>query len=136
MKKFLIAAVAASVLATPVLAAPYQGRDDHRGGRAEQNDRGAQSRDQGQYRNRGQVQKRVVIHKKEVRRQQAQYRSWHKGDRFDSRYARNYRVISSPRAYRLHDAPRGYRWVQSGNDAVLIGITSGVIASILANVIR
>jgi Ni/Co efflux regulator RcnB len=36
----------------------------------------------------------------------------------------------------LRDAPRGYRWVQSGNDAVLVGITSGIIASVLAGAIR
>ncbi len=112
MKKFIIAALAASVLATPVLAAPHQapnqGHDNR--GRIEQ-----------RHDNRGQ--------------QQVQYRSWKKGDRFDSRYSRNYRVIS-PRNYKLRDAPRGYRWVQSGNDAVLIGITSGVVAAVMANIIR
>jgi Ni/Co efflux regulator RcnB len=56
-----------------------------------------------------------------------------RGQRFDSRYARNYRVIQNPRAYRLHNAPRGYRWVQSGNDAVLVAIASGLIGAILAN---
>ena len=45
-------------------------------------------------------------------------------------------MIGSPRAYRLHDAPRGYRWVQSGNDAVLIGITTGIIASVIANAVN
>jgi Ni/Co efflux regulator RcnB len=29
-------------------------------------------------------------------------------------------------------SPRGYRWVRNGNDALLIGITSGVIASVIA----
>ncbi len=42
-------------------------------------------------------------------------------------------MISNPRAYRLRDAPRGYRWVQSDHDAVLVAITSGVIASVMAN---
>jgi Ni/Co efflux regulator RcnB len=105
MKKFLIAALAASVVATPVLAAPHNRYYNHHEMRHD---------------NRGHVQ----------------YRSWHRGDRFDRRYARNYRVISNPRAYRLHAAPRGYRWVQSGNDAVLIGITTGIIASVVANSFR
>jgi Ni/Co efflux regulator RcnB len=61
---------------------------------------------------------------------------WSKGQRFDRRYARDYKVIGSPRMYRLHDAPRGYRWVQSGHDAVLVGITSGIIAAVMANAIR
>ena len=38
--------------------------------------------------------------------------------------------------YRLYNAPRGYHWVRSGNDAVLVGITSGIIAAIMANAIR
>ncbi|HEX7852575.1 MAG TPA: RcnB family protein [Sphingobium sp.] len=61
-----------------------------------------------------------------------QYRNWRKGERFDNRYARNYRVISRPQSYRLKPAPRGYHWVQSGNDAVLVGITTGIVASVLA----
>jgi len=118
MKKFIIAAVAASVLATPVLAAPFQGHDDR--GRVEQNHR------------------TTVVKKTTVRRdaRQPEYRKWSKGQRFDSRYASNYRVISNPRAHRLHDAPRGYRWVQSGNDAVLVGITSGIVAGVMANLLR
>jgi len=56
--------------------------------------------------------------------------------RFDSRYARNYRVISGPSRYHLRPAPRGYRWVQSGNDAVMVGITTGIIAAVLANAIN
>lgn len=124
MKKFIIAALAASVAATPVLAAPFDRHDNDRGPRIEQNHRDARTT------------KRVVVTKHSYNRPQTQYRNWQRGDRFDSRYARNYRVINSPRAYRLKDAPRGYRWVQSGNDAVMIGITSGIIASVLANVIR
>ena len=135
MKKFIIAAVAASVLATPVLAAPFDRHDD-RGGRYSQNDRdGRDYRGGRDVRVDRRVQKQIVIRHDDPRGR-SQYRSWNRGDRFDNRYARNYRVISSPRAYRLYDAPRGYRWVQSGNDAVLVGITSGIIASVMANMIR
>ena len=110
MKKFIIAALAASVLTTPVMAAPYYSQD-HRGRVEQRSDHRFQ-----QHRNT--------------------YRGWHKGERFNQREARNYRVINNYRQYRLREAPRGYRWVQSGNDAVLIGITSGIIASVFANVIR
>lgn len=110
MKKFIIAALAASVVATPVMAAPYYGHDAR--GRVEQ-------------RNDHRFQQR-----------QTQYRSWHRGERFNQREARNYRVINNYRQYRLQAAPRGYRWVQSGNDAVLVAITSGIIASVLANAIH
>lgn len=63
------------------------------------------------------------------------YRNWAKGQRFDRRYATNYRVIDNPRAYRLSNAPRGYQWVRSGNDAVLIAITSGIIGAVIGNAI-
>ena len=49
------------------------------------------------------------------------------------RYATNYRVIDNPRAYRLSNAPRGYQWVRSGNDAVLITVTSGIIGAVIGN---
>ena len=118
MKKLIIAALAATTMATPVLAAPYQNHQNDRRGLVEQ--RSDYRSDHRDYRNQRQVQQR----------------RWNKGQRFDYRQARNYRVITNARQYRLRDAPRGYRWVQSGNDAVLIGITSGIIASVLANVIR
>ncbi len=63
------------------------------------------------------------------------HRNWSKGQRFDRRYATNYRVINNPRDYRLSNAPRGYQWVRSGNDAVLIGITSGIIGAVIGNAI-
>ncbi|WP_047168254.1 RcnB family protein [Rhizorhabdus histidinilytica] len=118
MKKFILAAVGASLLTTPVFAASFQAHGPNDRGRIEQKHRPEIRRDA--YRP-GKVQFR---------------QSWKRGDRFDARRAYNYRVIGNPRVYRLHDAPRGYRWVQSGNDAVLVGIATGIIASVMANVIR
>ncbi|KKC27824.1 RcnB family protein [Sphingomonas sp. SRS2] len=126
MKKFVIAALAASVAASPVLAAPWNnGNDGH--GRYEQrhdNSRYEQRNDNRRY------------DRHDNRRDNHQYRSWKKGQRFDSRYARNYRVISGPNRYHLRPAPRGYRWVQSGNDAVMVSITTGVIAAVMANILN
>lgn len=65
-------------------------------------------------------------------------RAWRKGQRFDRRYAQNYREIDY-RTYRgrgLYAPPRGYRWVRSGNDAVLIAVTSGLIGAVIGNAIR
>ena len=61
---------------------------------------------------------------------------WHhfrKGQRFDRRHAYNYRVIDY-RAYRQHlrPPPRGYRWVRSGDDALMVGITTGVVTAVVA----
>jgi len=126
MKKFALAAAAlATVFSTSAMAAPaYNGQDGRGSHRVEQrnDDRG---RD-----NRGGQEVR------KDRGNQTSSRSWKKGDRFDSRQAHNYRQISQPKAYGLKQAPSGHRWVQSGNDAVLIGITSGLVAAVLANVIR
>ena len=137
MKKFILAALAASVAASPVLAAPYQdwnnqdrggqsynqSRDDHGFGQRDHGSRFDNRRDDHRF---GQWDQGSRL----------QYRNWQQGQRFDSRYAYNYRVISNPGFYRLHDAPRGYRWVQSGSDAVLIGLTSGIVAAVMANMIR
>jgi Ni/Co efflux regulator RcnB len=112
MKKFIIAALGATLISGPALAQSY-GHYDGRG------DRG-----------RGQ-QVRVIEKSKQVRTVSA--RKWHRGERFDRRYARNYREISNPRSYRLRDAPRGYHWVRSGNDAVMVSIAGGLIAAVLAN---
>jgi Ni/Co efflux regulator RcnB len=111
MKKFIIAALAASVVTAPVMAAPWDGHNDR--GRMEQ-----------RHDNRGTQEQRFG------------HRQWQRGQRFDRRYAPNYQVIAAPHSYHLRPAPRGYHWVRSGNDAVLIGVTTGIIASVLANAIR
>jgi Ni/Co efflux regulator RcnB len=119
MKKLILAALAASVVATPALAAPGYGpaRSDRMV--VNYNDHGPQ---------RGMSAKRFA-------RQQphrVQYRKWQKGQRFDRHYARDYRVVQNYRAnHRLYAPPRGYQWVQSGNDAVLVALASGLIGAII-----
>lgn len=56
-----------------------------------------------------------------------------KGQRFDMRRAPNYRVVDYHQYRRLSAPPRGYHWVRSGNDALLVAIGTGVIASVIAN---
>jgi Ni/Co efflux regulator RcnB len=105
MKKLILATTVASLLATPVLAAPAQ---DY-----------------------GQRNHRVTTHQSAP-----QYRSWQRGQRFDSRYARNYRQIDYRRYHHLKAPPRGYHYVQSGNDAVLVALGTGIIAAVFANALR
>ena len=108
LKKIALAAVGASLLAAPAaFAAPYQG-----------------------WNNRSHYAPPAASH---GQARYVQSRRWARGQRFDYRQARNYRVVSNPHAYRLSAAPRGYRWVQSDKDAVLVGITTGLIASVIAN---
>lgn len=122
MKKIILALAAASVLGAPAAAAPFS-RYDH--GQRAQTVKQVQTVKQ---KRNGQV---VVKTRQVVRPNHGQTRRWARGQRFDSRYASNYRVIHNPRAYRLNDAPRGYRYVQSGNDALLVGIASGLIGAVL-----
>ena len=75
------------------------------------------------------VKKRTVVRADNNRR-------WAKGQRFDRRYANNYRVVNNYRDYRLSAPPRGYQWVRSGNDAVLVALTSGIIGAIIGGAIR
>ena len=121
MKKFIIAALATTLVATPILAAtPAEAQQR----RAEQTIR---------YKPNG----TVVVKQRDNRQVQRQvYRNWRKGERFNAREARNYRVVNDYRARRLAAPPRGYRYVQSGNDAALVGITSGLIGAVLAGALR
>ena len=121
MKKFVLAAVAASLVAAPAMAAPGY---DYRVVKQQPNrtvvvDRG-----------RGYTERTVIRHD--------DGRRWAKGQRFDRRYAQNYRQIDY-RGYRgrgLYAPPRGYQWVQSGNDAVLVALASGLIGAVIGGAIR
>jgi Ni/Co efflux regulator RcnB len=56
---------------------------------------------------------------------------WRHGDR----YTGDRRVVSDWNRYHANPPPPGYEWVQDGNELVLISITSGIIASVLANAV-
>lgn len=112
MKKMILAAIAASLISGSAVAAPQQHQSP---------------------------QRHTVAQKAPPKKapERSQYRSdWKKGERFDSRKARNYRQIDYRKYRGLKAPPRGYRYVQSGNDAVLVSISTGIIASIFANAIR
>ena len=120
MKKFILAALAASVVATPALAAPGYGN-------AHSNRTVVKHVDYGQ-------QRHVTVKKAFKKQpQRVQYRKWAKGQRFDRHEARNYRPVSNYRAYsRLYAPPRGYHWVQADSgDYLLVAIATGLIANLL-----
>ncbi|OWK32670.1 RcnB family protein [Sphingomonas mucosissima] len=104
-KKLGQAIVAASLIATPMIATSAQ----------------AQRRDVTTTTTVKQRPNGTVVRKTTVSRQPA-YRNWRQGQRFDRRYAANYRVVDY-RQYRranLYAPGRGQQWVRSGRDAVLI----------------
>lgn len=67
-----------------------------------------------------QVQKKVVT-KRYVR-----------GHKLSRDEQRRYREVRNYRAHRLNAPPRGYHWVQADRDFILVGIASGIIASVIA----
>jgi Ni/Co efflux regulator RcnB len=127
MKKLMLAAAGAAVALSPIAATPALARDFN----GHNFNRHVQVHKRNVVKNRY-VQNRYVQNRY-VQQRYVQQRHWRQGERFDYRYAPNYRVISNPYYYNLRPAPYGYRWVQSGNDAVLIAITSGIIGAIIGN---
>ena len=118
MKKLIIAAAAASLLASPFAIAPASAEPQrHEVTRVQTGPHG-----------------RTVVTKRVVTPARPQWRKWNKGQRFDHRYAQNYRVVNNWQQYRgrrLYAPPRGYHWVRSGNDAVLVAITGGLIGAVI-----
>ena len=120
-KKLIQATAALSLVATPMIATTASAQ--------------TRSNTVVKHRANGTTVKRTTTVRTPAR---ANYRQWRKGQRFDRRYAQNYREIDY-RPYRgrhLYAPPRGYHWVRSGNDAVLVGITSGLIATVLSGALR
>jgi Ni/Co efflux regulator RcnB len=115
MKKFILSAVAATLVAAPIMAAaPADAAQRRQTTVVRHDDRG----------------RKVVTHRTVTRT--PTYHRWAKGQRFDRRHARNYRVVTNYRSYhRLYNPPRGYHWVRSGNDAVLVAVTSGLIGAVI-----
>ena len=128
MKKLIlgVAAGASVLIAAPASAQTFGRHDDGRGRTEQVQQQRFGNRDAGQ-RNFGQSN----FGQRNVQVRQVQTRRWNQGERFDSRYASNYRIIGN--SYRNRQAPRGYRWVQSGNDAVLVALASGLIGAIIGN---
>lgn len=53
--------------------------------------------------------------------------NWHQGDRYNGG-----RQAVDWHQHHLRQPPSGYEWVQSGNQFVMIAVTTGIIASIIA----
>ena len=135
MKKFLMALVATTMIAGPIATTQAQAAPPQHRTVVKETVRGPHGRTVVKKTVRG-PHGRTVVKKTVVRKNNHNYRRWAKGQRFDPRYAANYRVIGNPRAYRLNAAPRGYHWVQSGNDAVLVAIAGGLIGAVVAGALN
>lgn len=136
MKKLIAAALAAAML-TPVVAAPAQAKDRDRYERSHRHDKHDryERHDRKRYSSRDRYRdRRDYRDRRAYRNHRYAHRSWRRGDRFDRRYVRVYRPV---RYYdyrsRLYAPPRGHRWVRADNDALLIGITSGIVSAIVSD---
>lgn len=130
MKKLIAMAIAATMLTPAVMAAPAEARDryerkhDRWHDRHDRHDR----YDRYSYRDRGDHYR----DRRDYRRYDS--RRWSRGDRFDRRYVRYYRpVYYTDYRHSLYAPPRGYRWVRADDDALLIGVTSGIVSAIVSN---
>lgn len=119
--KLIQATAAAAMLATPMVASVAEAQ--------------AQRTTTVHEKRNGTVVKKTVVNRAPAR---VNARKWAKGQRFDRRYAPNYAVVDYRRypGRRLYAPPRGYHWVRSGNDAVLVGVTTGLIAATVAGAIN
>jgi len=107
MKKIFAALLSASFLLSPMVVSQASADDYHRRPPV--------------------MQRKVVVQKKVVVR-----RHWNKGYRVSAAERRRFSNVNDYRRYRLAPPPRGYRWVRADNDYLLIGVTSGIISSIIA----
>ncbi|MDC9809942.1 MULTISPECIES: RcnB family protein [Rhizobium] len=105
MKKIFAALLSASFLLSPMVVSQASADD---------------------YRRPPVVHKRVIVEKTVIRPH------WKRGYRVNASERRRFSDVNDYRRYRLAPPPRGYRWVRADNDYLLIGVTSGIISSVIA----
>lgn len=129
-KKIILALATTTLVASPIVTAQAQAAPYHGGQQRQESTRTVVKQ---QPNGRTVVKQQTVVRKATPA---PSARHWAKGQRFDRNHATNYRVVNNYRDYRLSAPPRGYQWVRSGNDAVLIAITSGIVGAVIGNAIR
>lgn len=134
MKKLLLSAVATTLIASPILAAAPASAAQWHGRTATRTTHVVRQQPSRHVYNRTAYRPQQSVTYRQS--YQPNYRSWNRGERFDSRYASNYRVIDNYRDYRLQAPPYGYQWEQSGNDAVLVALASGLIGAVIGGAIN
>lgn len=133
MKKFaaiLLSAALVAPLASPTLAQPADrpnqkaesrsGREDRDGREGRDDSNAARPGEQARGRDQGPARS---------------YKAFRKGEKFDSRRARNYQAIDYRRYKRLKAPPKGYRYVRAGDDILLIS-AAGVVAAVTSGAFR
>lgn len=112
MRKFtatlLAAALIAPVIATPAMAAPGHSQSQ------------SHSKDQAQNQHQ----------------QPGKGPQFRKGEKFDRNRATHYQVVDYRKYRNVKAPPKGYHYVRSGNDMLLVGVTSGIVAAVTSGMFR
>jgi Ni/Co efflux regulator RcnB len=130
MKKFIVGAIALSVLATAGMANAQPGRNDHNGPQGHQGPQYGHQAPQNHF----EPDRRADHHFKGKRYKAPrgyQARSFHRGEQLPSAY-RSKSYVVNYHTYGLRAPPRGYQYVRVNNDVVLTAITTGIIASVIS----
>lgn len=114
MKTFTATLLAAALIA-PALAAPALAAPDH-GSNHSANTRGSSPA--------------------AARKDDRGPHKFRKGERFDRSRATHYRTVDYREYRNVKAPPKGYYYVRSGNDLLLVGITSGIIAAVTPGMFR
>ncbi len=109
MKKLILSAIAATLVASPMAVSAAEAAPVQR----ERTVTTVKERPNG----RTVVTQRTTVRTSGVRNNGY---NWRAGQRFDRRRATNYRVVRDYRTYRLAAPGRGQYWARSGNDAILV----------------
>lgn len=111
----LAAAILTPGLAAPAMAQPGKPTQSH----AQQPNRGNQGGNQG--------------HSTPAKKPSQTPHRFKKGEKFDRNRASNYQTVDYRKYRNVKAPPKGYHYVRSGNDLLLVGITSGIIAAVTMN---
>ncbi len=120
MKRLVLAAVAASMLAVPVMqaeAAPMVAPAMPQSNLAQV--------DWKKPNDRRHMHKPPVVQKKIVRKSH-----WKRGQKYSD--WRRYKAVNDYHRYGLKRPGHGQRWIRVGNDYLLVGIASGLIGAMIA----
>lgn len=117
----LLFGVALATATAAAFAQPPQDRDDHGHDDRGHDDRGHDDRG---HDDRGHDDRRGGDHDRRE--------SWSRGHALPSEYRDRGHYVDDYRSHRLRQPPRGYRWVRTDDNYVLIAITTGIIADIVA----
>lgn len=113
MRKFtatlLAAALIAPVIATPAVAAP------------------------GHSQSQSHLQKQ---HQQAGHQQSGKGPQFRKGEKFVRNRATHYQVVDYRKYRNVKAPPKGYHYVRSGNDMLLVGVTSGIVAAVTSGMFR